>query len=603
MAQKASAGIGQFATPSAFSLFSLCAAVIAVLLSFSARNTAHFSLPKLVYGTTGALAAAGAALFFSLRGTRPLVSSPMDAPVFGMVGAVLVSTVFSIDPIHSLEGIYKFYGYGLTAVVVYALFYIAASQLREQSHTRMVSKVLVICGAIAGVYSILQGFGLDPFYAFTIQNIGRSISLFGNPVYAIAVFVLILPLALREAEEKSPEAWIFVGAALLIIAGLYFAKSRGGWVSGGVGIGMYVWASGRLDFLRGRRLRVVIATLSVVGFLGIAGLISMGGKKQSDRGRMELWRSSLSVFNLSPVIGVGPAVFSVPFMRVRNDGFIRVMGSQSAQAHSHNDFLESLTTTGLLGFGIYLWLLVWIYRSARAGLQGPRRNEAAAYVSGLTALFLQAKVNPIPLAALAAAAIIVGLLASLSRKPLKTVPSHLLEVFVGILLLFATGLCARAWRNHRADRFMLKGEVYAHFKHHAQAEKNYAAGIAENPRENVYRLDWINYLILRAKTELDPDRKKSFLLRALEHAEDTVRLGPMHYIAYQMLGLAHLRLAEMGRPGSYEKAAAALDRSLELAPRFEMTMRIRLQVAEGVGDAATAGRLRSAIVGLRRKPI
>jgi len=601
MVQKAKAGVAKFDYASFLPLCLLCVAAAAVLLSYSSLNMAHFALPQFVYGTTAVLAAASALFYFSLKGDRQLLSSSMDAPVLGMLGAVAITTIFSTDPFLSRVGLYKFYGYGFTAMAAYALFFVTASQLHKESETKLLFRVLILCGAVAGIYSVLQGFGFNTFPGISMTDVGRSVSLYGNPVYSVAVFVLVLPLALAEIENKKADKRIFILAAFVIIAGLYFTKSRGGWLSGAVGISSYIWLSGKFEVLSVRRRRSLLGVFAILGLVGLAALFAVKGKKQSDIGRIELWRSSISVFQSRPLIGVGPAAFENTMRSVRSDGFVRVMGASTVQAHAHNDFLESLSTTGLLGFGVYLWLLFSLAVCARTALKGTRRQEAAGYVAGLVALFVQAKINPIPFPAIAVAAIIVGLLASLSRGSSKRKTPFRNIISFACLILITTALCADLWRYHRADRSALKATISDYFKDYRSTEFHYRVAVSENPRETQYRMDLLNFFFDRLKEEKDLDRKRKILLEALDYADEGVMLRPVHPDSLQMLGLANIRLGEAGDPSGFERAAVSLDRALELDARFPILLRMRGVVAEKTGDVEKVQEMRNRLNALRRQ--
>jgi O-antigen ligase len=85
---------------------------------------------------------------------------------------------------------------------------------------------------------------------------------------------------------------------------------------------------------------------SIIERLGTTGASIMTGDLG---GRVNLWLQSLSLFYIHPIIGVGGGVLSSNY----------VMG-----ALAHNTFLSVLTEVGLIGFLLFLCILVVIFQQA-----------------------------------------------------------------------------------------------------------------------------------------------------------------------------------------------------------------------------------------------
>jgi O-antigen ligase len=82
--------------------------------------------------------------------------------------------------------------------------------------------------------------------------------------------------------------------------------------------------------------------------------------------RLDISKDSLRMFSKRPFIGWGLGTFPTVYPRYRS--FYTNLFVNEA----HNDYVQLLTETGLLGFGLMLWFLVRVYRH---GLPTSRRWE------------------------------------------------------------------------------------------------------------------------------------------------------------------------------------------------------------------------------------
>jgi O-antigen ligase len=103
-----------------------------------------------------------------------------------------------------------------------------------------------------------------------------------------------------------------------------------------------------------------------------------------DPARLLIHRDSMRMFRAHPFLGSGLGTFATvfPHYRVFYDGFF--------MDDAHDDYLELLLETGLLGFGVGVWFLVLLYREGRANIRLVRKSCDAristAALAGCTGL-------------------------------------------------------------------------------------------------------------------------------------------------------------------------------------------------------------------------
>jgi O-antigen ligase len=93
-----------------------------------------------------------------------------------------------------------------------------------------------------------------------------------------------------------------------------------------------------------------------------------------DASRLLIYRDSINMFLAHPLLGSGLGTFSAvfPHYRVFYDGFIT--------NHAHNDYLEQLLDTGLVGLAIAAWFVVELFRHGLRNVFG-RQSTPSARIS------------------------------------------------------------------------------------------------------------------------------------------------------------------------------------------------------------------------------
>ena len=299
-------------------------------------------------------------LGYTLWQTRALPRIPLQRPFLFFLGALLVSTVLSPDPLQSLLAYRKLWLMG-GCLAVFVL-------VRDR---REVEKVLTVALWVAGVvaaYSIVQHFSgldlaktlvgkesnLDPFW-FGRQEGYRVKGL--HPSGITYAHALLFPLGLITAWGLSPRLpkaqrlLLGVGWALMLFA-LFFSLTRGVWVAYGVLLLM-------CGLVRGRRV-----WLAVVGGVAVCGLIFVSAGPgvrerglsildfQANTGRSQIWLANMDMIKERPLTGWGFGNY-----RQFREAFYQRYPDADTDAHAHNNFLQVWVDAGLIGLVAFLFLV------------------------------------------------------------------------------------------------------------------------------------------------------------------------------------------------------------------------------------------------------
>jgi len=183
--------------------------------------------------------------------------------------------------------------------------------------------------------------------------------------------------------ESGTERLLCGVTAFTLAVGILLSLSRGGWIGAGLGAGILLALllsavpERRPAVLRqpqGLSLRLVLAgglflLVLVLFFVGPAGRSQVDSRLEqtviqegSLPARMAVWQESAGMIRDFPLFGVGLGAWPELFPRYRQPPWSRLFFDEA-----HNDYLELLAETGLLGFGL---LARFFWRAGRRLYQG-----------------------------------------------------------------------------------------------------------------------------------------------------------------------------------------------------------------------------------------
>lgn len=206
--------------------------------------------------------------------------------------------------------------------------------------------------------------GIDPFiwrHAFT----ARIFSTFGNPNFFGNFLVIVSPILLALFLKTRYLSYIllFVMATFCLI----ITYSKGAWLGYAAGcaiftfLALYYFSPGRSLFLR----RLLIAFAVAVVLIAGAGIAYMSKQRvDSLRFRIFTWLSTWEMIRTHPVIGSGIGTFKITYPAYRRPEIFYIEGRHNTETdHPEDEYLEVWYDEGLLGIGIFLWLILtfsWI---------------------------------------------------------------------------------------------------------------------------------------------------------------------------------------------------------------------------------------------------
>ena len=290
------------------------------------------------------------------------------------VAGITVRNTISADPFQT-----RFFALQMLALTAWlALLY---RYVNTESRMRALVYTILGVAVVSAIFGVLRqatqhqiGFVL-PLLRPT-QGYGQFINKNHFAYLMEMAFGLVIGLALA-AGIKRERLLIYVALLLPIWTALVLSNSRGGILA------MLVQIVSAALLLGSRRQATVLrAALLVVLVAGVLfGTLWLGGDRLASNfenatselnaaetnmragvSRNEIWRATLKMFAAHPITGVGLGGYWIGITEYHD-----ASGLMTPQ-EAHNDYLELLSSGGLVGLAIGVWFALMLIRAVRANL-------------------------------------------------------------------------------------------------------------------------------------------------------------------------------------------------------------------------------------------
>ncbi len=302
---------------------------------------------------------------------------------------LVIGQIFFRGTAYHHETVTQFLNY-----VAYGLIFLIATDIfRNEREARLLCLTLAVLGFGLAFLGSVQEF-TSPDKLYWVRTPRQGGPIFGpyvNRNHYAGVMELLFPFAALGSLKPSPSLSkrVMLGfAALLMIATVFLCASRGGFVcvvmQSVLLCAMLLWRSRKLTLVLFLTLLLIVTGAFGV-WLGSDQLLGRLGQFGDAAGRVQIAKDSIRMFEQHPVAGWGLGTFPVVYPKFRTfatDLFVN---------EAHNDFVQLLVETGVIGFSAGLGLLALVYfrgiRRINRSLFGSWRSVAVgASLVGITGL-------------------------------------------------------------------------------------------------------------------------------------------------------------------------------------------------------------------------
>ncbi len=468
------------------------------------------------------------------------------------------------------------------------------------SDIRKIFAIATLSGLILSIYGILQHFGFD-FLRWNISesagNIAlkyRSFATLSSPSFLGLYLAMITPLTLSGSidSKKNLKPFWYISLASIIIC-LIFTYSRASWIGASVGTIVYLaFSMSKKEWIKNGKWTLLILVISVIiGFLlssigdhpsAISRAISITDSEVgSTQIRFKLWHSALTMTAKRPIAGWGLGTFRYVMARYAPAGMTDL---ERQNISAHNDFLDRVSQTGLLGILAYLGLIVMIAMVIREALaNNDEQNIIFAIMGSLIVYFIALQFGFSSLTPMALWWILIGCLIGLSKKSSlsnseKPLRSNIIITSLFALVWFFLAVWTFSWLI--ADIHFGNARIAFNEGYKLKAIENAKKAIKWNPKQDFY-LSWLGqayheqdksaFDICSKTIHINPinPANRALMARAYQIAgqdnfalkewQTAIELDPHWTQAYNELGLAYQRLGDTDSAISSYLNAVSID--------------------------------------------
>lgn len=232
------------------------------------------------------------------------------------------------------------------------LFVLASGTFLVVAH-RLTRRVLV--------WSVLALIGLGAVYVFVhpfseqyYWQTWSILKFYDNGSTGALFWVWLFCITLGQLVFNRSLNILWKGALGMVLAAfLYNAFIIGrDWTSG--------WLPAMLGgavilFLASKKARIPLVMVALmvlaVNWTQVRNIVMSGDNQYSLMTRLDAWAIMFKIIAVNPILGVGPAnyYFLTPLFPIRG---------YSVMFNSHNNYIDLLAQTGIIGTGLFIWLLV-----------------------------------------------------------------------------------------------------------------------------------------------------------------------------------------------------------------------------------------------------
>ena len=300
-------------------------------------------------------------------GQFSLTSNPVFPPMC-VFGALIIIQLFGTSAYRhaTYSGFLLYVAYGIICFLI-------AQTLNRTTQLRRFATAFVAYGSCMAMFAVLESLssGGKLYWTRTPRFGGWIYGPYVNHNHYAGLMEMLVPIPLVFAFSRYAQGrrrWLAASAAAFMGATIFLSGSRGGMAAFAVQVTIFLWFLFRertrngAALLLGGSLLLVLACIAWIGGSEVsARLATLGFTKHTDLAedvRLKIYGDSLHMFAHRPVLGWGLGTFPTVYPQFRS------FYTNSFVNAAHNDYLQFLTETGMLGFGIAIWLLVAAVRSA-----------------------------------------------------------------------------------------------------------------------------------------------------------------------------------------------------------------------------------------------
>lgn len=543
--------------------------------------------------------------------------SKFDYVILAFLISQIISTVFSLHMRTSWFGYYTRFNGGLLSTIAYiSLYYTFVSNIKKEQVKALYDSIF-LSALLISFYAIPEHFGYSPScylvakkldvscWVQDVQN--RVFATFGQPNWLAAFLISVIPLNIDQfLKEKKWKDRLYL---LLLLASsttaLLFSKSRSALL--GLFVGLTFYAICKILANKKDRLNNFLK-LSGIGALMIVLVLIFGtpytpkledllkgntkvatseqteiqvGGTPSEEIRKIVWEGAVKIWQRYPVFGSGVETFAYSYYLDRPVAHNLVSEWDFLYNKAHNELLNFLANSGLVGLLSYLSLFVMIFYLGLTGFfKNKDKSESIAILSGILAMFIS---NFFGFSTVVTNLLLFGFFAIivLEQKDNKLVNysinknidehenllnnEYYLYSLITVGALIIMGRVLTIWQ---ADYLFTKGQISFEKGSYQSGLSDIQEAIKKSPKEAFFYDELASdyaQLSIAFANERQATIGAALAQNAIENNRYALKLNPVHLNFYKSQARIYIRLGQLD-PKLYSYAKESLEKAITLSP-------------------------------------
>lgn len=556
------------------SIYFIGITAFSVSLIFMADFYYSFEFPKYILLLISTVTISVMFIIRSLFITKKsLLQSPLISILILFLFTYLISSIFSINPITSIIGVYGKWSLNLLSVSCFTLLaLITANVVDIKKHSSIIAWFISMGGFLSALTALVTTY---LFKDNTLVVNGRLSSTQGHPIHLGIFLTMSLPVTLYLLfihKNRTLKVFITLNVLLQLFTTV-LTYSRGAWISVIIGsilfLIFHVKEKDRTRKLINWGLLGIVLICSSLLLPAVRDRIKHTWEKPREENSINIryseWKSTFEVFLSRPISGTGPEMLYTELPKHKESWINKTEDWNLRTAYTRNLYLHLLATTGIIGITPFLILAVFtvikIFKKAKSATP----VEKGFFIGFIVFLINSIHYHP-TITSLCLGAIMLGItikavsksyrIYPISKKPHILIPTAvILSGIIVIILILQTA---------QADRSFNKSLE----QHPSTAIATLNKVIEKNPYEPTYYRQKTDYLY--QFLELYPDTEtKDETVRLIRNEYTTaISLNPYDLDNYMLAGNVLYKLDLLyPNEGFDEKALEYGKISLQLAPK------------------------------------
>jgi O-antigen ligase len=325
-------------------------------------------------------------VFAQMRADQPVIFwTPIFPPMLAFLALICIQVLPRISAYRhaTYSGLLLYVAYGLACFLI-------TQTLTRTTHIRRLATAAAVYGTALAMFAVLQSLSSNGklYWLRTPRFGGWIYGPYVNHNHYAGLMEMLVPVPLVFAFSRyarDNERWFAASAAAFMGATIFLSGSRGGMIAFAVQVALFLCfllrerTAGRGAFVMTTFLVVSLVSVAWIGGSDVtARLSTISASKHSDLSndiRFKINRDSLHMFAQRPILGWGLGTFETAYPHFRS------FYTNFLVDKAHNDYLQLLAETGVVGFAIMIWFLVAAFRAAL-----PKIRHWPSNVNGSAAL-------------------------------------------------------------------------------------------------------------------------------------------------------------------------------------------------------------------------